>query len=289
MTGVGELVASVVLWAAIPVLIGLLLGLDRLITARLQGRKGPSVTQPLRDLYKLLRKQGGRVHASQAAFALLSLVLQAVAALLLVTGGDALAALLISGAGSFVMVLGAFAVPSPYSHLGAHREMVQILTIEPVLLFAVLALGYVNGSFLASEMGDLMVAALPLAVVAMVPAFLIRLEKSPYDIATAHSEVVAGPYIEYSGRALGITKLAHWFELAVLFGILLLFFNQPDPLVDGAVKVAVVVAMVLATALIDNVTARSTRWGMLKLALPFGIALVALNLAVVHLIEGGMI
>ncbi|WP_019176385.1 NADH-quinone oxidoreductase subunit H [Methanomassiliicoccus luminyensis] len=289
MTGVGELVASVVLWAAIPVLIGLLLGLDRLITARLQGRKGPSVTQPLRDLYKLLRKQGGRVHASQAAFALLSLVLQAVAALLLVTGGDALAALLISGAGSFVMVLGAFAVPSPYSHLGAHREMVQILTIEPVLLFAVLALGYVNGSFLASEMGDLMVAALPLAPVAMVPAFLIRLEKSPYDIATAHSEVVAGPYIEYSGRALGITKLAHWFELAVLFGILLLFFNQPDPLVDGAVKVAVVVAMVLATALIDNVTARSTRWGMLKLALPFGIALVALNLAVVHLIEGGMI
>lgn len=289
MTGAWELVAAAVLWAALPLLIGILLGLDRLLTARLQGRKGPPVTQPLRDLSKLLGKQGGRVLASQYTFAVLALVLQASAALLLVTGGDILAALLISGAGAFAMVLGAFAVRSPYSHLGAQRELVQILATEPVLLLAVLALGYVNGSFLASEMGDLMAATLPLAAVAMVPAFLIRLEKSPYDIATAHSEVVAGPYIEYSGRALGVTKLAHWFELGVLFGILLLFFNQPDPLVDGAVKATVVAAVVLSTALIDNATARSTRWGMLKVALPLGTLLVALNLVMVHLFDGGML
>jgi ech hydrogenase subunit B len=276
-----SMLAAIIIWAAIPALIGLLLGADRVLTARLQGRKGPRLTQPLRDLAKLLGKDSKQVNASQVVFAYLALALQAVAALLLVTGGDVLAAFLVSGAGSFVMVLGALSVRSPYSHLGAQRELVQMMATEPVLLLVVLTVGYAGGSFLGSEVGDLMFATLPLATIALLPAFLIRLEKSPFDIATAHSEVVSGPYVEYSGRVLGITKLAHWFELAVLFGILLLFFNQPDPLVDAVLKAAVALLVVFGAVLIDNSSARSTRWSMLRTALAFGLGTVTVNLILV--------
>jgi len=229
------------------------------------------------------------VNASQVVFAYLALGLQAAAALLLITGGDILAAFLVSGAGSFVMVLGALSVRSPYSHLGAQRELVQMMATEPVLLLVVLSIGYAGGSFLGSEVGELLFATLPLAALALVPAFLIRLEKSPYDVATAHSEVVSGPYVEYSGRALGITKLAHWFELAVLFGILLLLFNQPDPIADAAVKIAVALVVVFAAALIDNSTARSTRWSLLRSALAFGLGAAGINLLLVYMSTAGVI
>jgi ech hydrogenase subunit B len=163
------------------------------------------------------------------------------------------------------------------------------MATEPVLLLVVLTLGYASGSFLGSEVGDLMFVSLPLAVLALLPAFLIRLEKSPYDIATAHSEVVSGPYIEYSGTVLGVTKLAHWFELAVLFGILLMLFNLQDPLADATLKVGVALTVVFVAALIDNSTARSTRWSMLRFSLAFGLGAVGLNLIVLYAANAGVI
>lgn len=51
-----------ILWVAgyvllAPLLGGLLAGFDRKISARMQGRKGPSVWQPFYDLFKLFKKQ----------------------------------------------------------------------------------------------------------------------------------------------------------------------------------------------------------------------------------------
>jgi ech hydrogenase subunit B len=284
-----EQIALLALWAAVPLLVGVLLGLDRVLTARLQGRQGPSVLQSLRDLTKLLHKKGSYVNGSQAMFAYGALVLQASAALVLIMGSDVLTAFLLSGVGCFLMVMAALSVRSPYSHLGAQRELVQMMATEPVVMMIVLSLGYASGSFLGSDMDEMLVLTLPLAAASMVPVLLIRLEKSPYDIATAHSEIVSGPYVEFSGRGLGITKLAHWFELAVMFGILLLLFRLPDPALDLAVKAMVVLAVVVMTAVIDNTTARLTRWRMLRFSLTFCLGAVMLNLIVLYLVNTGVI
>ena len=284
-----EQIALLALWAAVPLLVGVLLGLDRVLTARLQGRQGPSVLQSLRDLTKLLHKKGSYVNGSQAMFAYGALVLQASAALVLIMGSDVLTAFLLSGVGCFLMVMAALSVRSPYSHLGAQRELVQMMATEPVVMMIVLSLGYASGSFLGSDMDEMLVLTLPLAAASMVPVLLIRLEKSPYDIATAHSEIVSGPYVEFSGRGLGITKLAHRFELAVMFGILLLLFRLPDPALDLAVKAMVVLAVVVMTAVIDNTTARLTRWRMLRFSLTFCLGAVMLNMIVLYLVNTGVI
>lgn len=289
MSSMFEQAALLALWAAVPLLVGVLLGLDRVLTARLQGRRGPSVLQSLRDLTKLLHKKGSYVNRSQVLFAYGALALQAAAALVLIMGSDVLTAFLLSGVGCFLMVMAALSVRSPYSHLGAQRELVQMMATEPVVMMVVLSLAYASGSFLGAEMEGMLVLALPLAAAAMVPVLLIRLEKSPYDIATAHSEIVSGPYVEFSGRGLGITKLAHWFELGVMFGILLLFFRLSDPALDLVVKGLVVLAVVLTTAVIDNTTARLTRWRMLRFSLTLCLGAVMLNLFVLYLVDSGVI
>lgn len=289
MSSVLEQAASIALWALVPVLIGLMLGLDRMLTARLQGRQGPGMLQSLRDLLKLLSKRGSYVNRSQMAFAYLSLALHAIAAFVLITGSDVLTAFLLSGVGSFLMVMAALSVPSPYSHLGAHRELMQIMAIEPVVMLIVLSMGYVSGTFLGSDMDQMMFFSLPLAAAALVPMLVIRLEKSPFDIATAHSEIVSGPYVEFSGRTLGVTKLAHWFELAVMFGILLLLFDTADPVLGLTIKTVVVLGTVFIIAIIDCSTARLTRWSMLRFSLTFCLGAVVLNLLILYMIDSGVL
>ncbi len=261
-----------------PLVVALLFGLDRRITARMQNRVGPPIIQPFYDLFKLLRKTPKLLNSSQVAFAVAALGAQMVALAIFVTGGDLLLIFFIQGAGSVAIVLGAFSARSPFSYLGSQRELLQILAYEPVIFLVVIALGIEQGSFLIRDMNSALILMLPLAYVAMVAVLVIKLQKSPYDVAMAHSEIVSGPHIEYSGPYLAIIELAHWFEIAVIFGILTLFWWQTDPYLSLLGKFLAVFVALFAVILIDNGTARLTRLRMVRFTLAFGIVLVALNL-----------
>jgi ech hydrogenase subunit B len=117
---------------------------------------------------------------------------------------------------------------------------------------------------------------------------LIKMEKSPYDIATAHTELISGPYVEYSGRYLAYTEIAHWFELGTVFGIMTLFFQDPNVYVSIAGKILLVLAFFLVVLVIDNSTARLTRTRMVKFTLAFGMTLTVANIVIVFLADKGV-
>jgi ech hydrogenase subunit B len=261
-----------------PLAVALLFGLDRKITARMQNRVGPPVIQPFYDLFKLFRKQRVLLNSAQAAFAVLALGAQIVALAIFVTGGDLLVVFFVQGAGSVAIVMGAFSARSPFSYLGSQRELLQILACEPVIFLVVIALGIQQGSFLVRDMNTPLISYLPLAYVALVAVLVIKLQKSPYDIATAHSELISGPHIEYSGPYLATIELSHWFEMAVIFGMLTLFWWQSDPYLTLIGKFLTVFVALFAAILLDNATARLTRARMVRFTLAFGIVLVAVNL-----------
>ena len=267
---------------------GLLFGIDRKITAHMQNRIGPPIIQPFYDLVKLFGKRPMVTNNGQIVFAYAFLVLQAAALALLVSGGDLLIVFFVSGAGSVAFVLGAFSARSPYSFYGSQRELLQILAYEPVLLLVILLIGYDRGTFTVSSLDMSLLPALSLALIALMVVLVIKLQKSPYDIATAHQEIVSGPYVEYSGPYLGITKLANWFEVAIVLGIFTLFYWNEDALFSIAGKVTIVAVALFATQVLDNATARLTRDRMLKFTLLFGILLVALNMALVYLSKEGV-
>lgn len=220
-----DAIVMLVLLVLSPFAIGLLMGLDRKLTARMQNRVGPPILQPFYDLFKLFGKERRVMNNSQAVFGVAAMLLQASAFVLLVTGGDLLIVFFISGAGSFSLVLGAFSARSPFSYFGAQRELLQILAYEPVLFLAIFAIGFREGTFLSNGIGQDLMVVLPLTLLALLPVLLIKMEKSPYDIAVAHTEIISGPYVEYSGRYLAYTEIARWFELGTVFGIMTLFFQ----------------------------------------------------------------
>ncbi len=279
---------GIVLFILSPIAVGLLLGVDRKITARMQNRVGPPIVQPFYDFVKLMAKAPMVMNNGQIVFAVACLVLQGAAFAVLVAGGDLLVVFFVSGAGSVALVLGAFSARSPYSYFGSQRELLQILAYEPVLLLVILLIGFDRETFTVSHLTTNLFPSLILALFALIIVLVIRLQKSPYDIATAHQEIVSGPYVEYSGPFLGVTKLAHWFELAILFGIFTLFFWNENMLVSIIGKLLIVAAAVFVSQTIDNSTARLTRERMLLFTLVVGSALVAINFATVYLMKQGV-
>lgn len=275
--------ASLAIFLIGPLLVGLSMGVDRRITARMQNRRGPPILQPFYDILKLFSKRPMMLGDLQGLFAAFCLTFQAAAFGLFAFGGDLLVVFFVSSMGSAFLVLGAYSAPSPYSHLGANRELLAMLAYEPVLFLAVIAVGINGGSFLASEVQPGLLESIPLVLIALVPVLIILLEKSPYDVPTAHQELVSGPYVEYSGPYLAILELGRMYQLAFVYGIATLFVWSVDPLADVALKLFLAFALLFVTIIIDNTTARLTRGNMVLFMLTAGVGLIALNLIVSYI------
>ncbi len=285
----GLLVGQVLLFIIAPLVVGLSTGLDRKITARIQNRVGPPIIQPFYDLVKLFGKSPLLINRAQIIFGGAALLFQAAALALFIAGGDLITAFFISGTGSVSVVMGAFSARSPYSYMGGNRELLTILAYEPVLFLVIIAIGLWSGTFLVSGVRTDLLLALPLALAALVPVLVILTEKSPYDVATAHQEIIAGPYTEYSGPYLALLRLSNWFELAFVYGLFTLFIWSGDPLVGGIGKVAMAFAALFVTIMIDNITARLTRERMVRFMLTVGIGLIAVNLVGLFIAQGGVL
>ncbi len=109
-------VISVVLFLLLaPLAGGLLDGLDRIIAARMQGRKGPPLLQPFYDLAKLFSKQMIAVNSVQMLLNLSYLIFLAIAGSMLFAGADILMCLFMLSTADMFLVMAASSDSSPFS------------------------------------------------------------------------------------------------------------------------------------------------------------------------------
>ncbi len=245
-----------------PVLGGLIAGIDRKITARMQGRVGPPILQPFYDVAKLFEKDDVTVTPSQNFYILSYLVFMAVTGALFFAGEDLLLVIFAFTLAHIFIVLGAYAAYSPYSYVGAERELITLMAYEPMIILTAIGLYLVTGSFYVETIATSQVPVilyLPGVFLGFLTVLTIKLRKSPFDISTshhAHQELVKGLTTEFSGATLGKIEIAHWYETVVLLGIVYLFFGF-NPLLGLAV---IVVAYILEI-FIDNTFSRM-KWQM---------------------------
>ena len=146
-------VVSVLAYLLLAPLAGALLdGLDRRVSARMQGRQGPPMLQPFYDLKKLFTKQMIAVNSVQMLLNLSYLVFLAVAGSLLFAGADILMCLFILSTADLFLVMAASSDSSPFSTLGAGREMIQMMAYEPLTLLMAVGFYLATGSF---QVGDI--------------------------------------------------------------------------------------------------------------------------------------
>lgn len=244
----------------------LLAGIDRIVTARMQGRVGPPLLQPYYDVRKLMMKQRLAVNGHQDYYALCFLFFVIVTGAILFSGGDMLLAVFALTVAGVFLVLGAYSPNSPYSNVGAERELIQMMAYEPMLI--VTAMGFYSALKAATGTGSFQVldaltserpllCLLPGVFVGFLFILTIKLRKSPFDLSTSHhghQELVKGLTTEFSGPTLALLEIAHWYENVLLMGFVYLFFAFWGP---GVALPAVAVVYFLEV-LIDNAYARLT-------------------------------
>lgn len=262
-----------------PLLGGLIAGLDRRVTAWLQSRQGPPIMQAFYDVAKLFGKEKMIVNQWQILCAWVYLIAAAVSVALFFAQGDLLLIFFVQAIGSVFLVMGALSAKSPYSQVGAQRELMQMLAYEPVLVLVFVGFYMVTGSFSIQAVWAQetpLLAKMPLLYLALGFALTIKLMKSPFDFATSHhghQELVKGVLTEFSGPYLGLIEVAHWYETILVLGLCALFWHT-----NVAWMVLLVAATYLLEILVDNTMARMTwRW-MLKRVWLIGMGLGVVNL-----------
>ncbi|MCK7507950.1 MAG: NADH-quinone oxidoreductase subunit H [Desulfobacterales bacterium] len=130
-----------------PVVGGLVAGIDRKITAHMQGRVGPSILQPFYDVGKLFEKEQTVVNETQSFYAICYFIFMIFTGALFFAGGDLLLVIFALTLAQIFLVLGAFAANSPYSHVGAERELLQIMAYEPMVILTAVGMFVATKSF----------------------------------------------------------------------------------------------------------------------------------------------
>lgn len=242
---------------AAPIIGGLLAGLDRIITARMQSRVGPPLLQPFYDVLKLWQKENVVVRRSQNYYIFFFFLFVIFTGGLFFGGSDLLLVIFALTLAAIFFVLGAYKASSPYSFVGAERELIQMMAYEPMVLLTAIGMYMVTHSFHVHDIANhptLLFFALPGVFLGFLYTLEIKFRKSPFDLSCshhAHQELVKGITTEFSGRTLAMIEIAHWYENVFLLGWVYLFFAAMP-----ALGVAVALGVFLFVILVDNVFAR---------------------------------
>jgi len=226
-------------------ILGLTVGwVDRKVSARFQYRVGPPFFQNFNDFFKLLGKEtiivkdGVKsmfVVAPFISFAMLVLVSAIIGTSLFFNisfGGDLIVIMYLLMIFSIMVILGGSASGNVYSSLGAGRE-IKLLLADELAFILVLLVPIIKSDYqidlekILAAQSDGMFIGSASGIIAFIIGLLCiqaKMTLPPFHIPEAETEIVEGPFMEYSGPLLGFWKLNHFMMYVVFPFLLVLLF-----------------------------------------------------------------
>ena len=214
--------------------------LDRKLVAKFQNRYGPlhvgpkGILQPFADFVKLLSKEDiTPAKADKNLFAASPLLLLSLAitplffvpvisySALIFFEGDLIMVMFLMSLPPLFIFIGAWASTNRFSTIGGVRMGLQMFAYEIPLNLAILGPAIVAGTLSISgivqwqSQGAWFILTQPLGFMILVICLLMHLQKSPFDIPEAESEIVSGWLVEFSGKKLALIRLSKNFELVL--------------------------------------------------------------------------
>jgi len=231
----------------------LISGVDRRVRARMQRRQGPPLLQPFYDMFKLLDKRPMMVHKLHIVLGIMHFLALWVSIGIFMFGGNLLYIIFMHLLCVIFLVLAGYSVRSPFSHLGANRELLAVVAYEPVLILMAVGFYLSSGSFEVATIlaNTSALISMPLMFVALLILLPLKLKKSPFDAPEAHQEIVGGVEIEFSGFFYEIIYMAKMTEIVFVYALIFLFGG--DSFWLGSI---LVIASFFLVNAVDNATGR---------------------------------
>jgi formate hydrogenlyase subunit 4 len=246
MALVAEFLAQGMQMSLVLIAAPLLTGFVRKVKARLQRQRGPSVIQPYRDLYRLLRKEVVLAENASWLFRVTPYLIFAVtwvAAALVPTfasglmfswAADLIAIIALLGGARFFLALAGLDVGTSFGGIGSSREVMIASLAEPAMLLIVFSLALVAGSTQLSNVAEFMVSpdvglrvSVGLALIALIMVAIAENGRIPVDNPATHLELTMvheAMVLEYSGRHLAMIELAASMKLLLYLSLLACLF-----------------------------------------------------------------
>lgn len=284
---------------------------DRKTYARLQNRVGPPWFQTFADFIKLLGKQDivpCQANPNMFKFAPL-FALTAVSTVFLYIplwknepifafNGDIIVILYLLTIPTLAFFIGGWYSTSLFAKLGSMRAVTQLFAYEVPLFMSILSAALLANSWSLQEIAYFYtrhpycslfnIIGFGVALVAL----LGKLEKTPFDIPEAETEIVAGAFTEYSGRMLAFLKLTLDIEMivgsAVLVAIFFPFALLLDPVPGFIAFIIGIFLVVLLLSLLRTIFARLRMDQMINFCWKYLVPLSLTQLLINLILKGVM-
>jgi len=291
---------------------------DRKVYARLQNRMGPTHTgrfgilQPVADIVKLLAKEDIVPELADKrlfnALPIFGLAIVSTVMLLLPVwhfdpalpsytsfSGDIFVILYLLSLPTLILFLAAWTSTSFFATIGGARVLTMLFGYEVPLFLSILSPAILAGSWRLAEIAAFFQQK-PLLLLPNILGFLIaviclqaKLERTPFDIPHAETEIVGGTFTEYSGKKLALFRLMTDVEMVAGSGLLAAVFlgGFPGGLIPGFLWfVLKTLFIIFLLALIRAMTSRIRIDQVVSFAWKFLAPLAVLQLLIVILLKG---
>ena len=284
---------------------------DRKLYARMQNRKGPPWFQPLADIIKLTGKEtiipreaDKRLFKILPVFALAS----ACTAFMYVPiwgvkslfpfEGDLIVVLYLLTIPTLTFFLAGWNSSSLFASLGSIRALTQLFAYEVPLFMALLGPALLADSWSLSSISAFY-AQRPALLLLNIPGFVValialqgKLERVPFDIPEAETEIVGGAFTEYSGKLLAIFRMAIDVEMivvsAIMAAIFLPFFIEGPAVVVFILFIIKTLIIVFLLAVMRTALARLRIEQMVNFCWKYLVPVVLLQILIDLLAKGAL-
>jgi len=217
--------------------------IDRILYARLQSRVGPPWFQPFADIIKLFSKENLiPEEANPQIFKLMPLIALTAAVTSIVYiplwtinalysfNGDIIVVLYLLTLPTIAIFVGGWYSSSLFARIGSARLIIQLLAYEVPMVMAILGAALLANSWTISEIAAFY-SSHPWFLLCNLIGFFVclvallgKLEKAPFDIPEAETEIVGGTFTEYSGKYLAFFRLTLDIEAIVASSLVAIIF-----------------------------------------------------------------
>lgn len=249
------------MFTALSVVVLSLTWLERKALGRLQRRLGPTRTgpmglmQPIADAVKLILKEDIIPDSADKAIFWAAPVIVVVSAFMIwvtIPGAEGLYLRSLdlglfyitafAVIGILGLVLAGWGSANKYGILGGLRSAAQLISYEIPVIMVVVAVAMLAQSLNLQEIVERQnpipyALILPLGMVVFFIAGLAEVGRTPFDIYHAESEVVGGPFVEYSGAHWSVFFLAEYINTFAIAALVTLLFlgGWAGPVLPGVV------------------------------------------------------
>lgn len=247
---IAGLVGMIVIIMFVLIMVMAFIYIERRGLSRFQIRIGPNrvgwkgILQPVADAIKVLLKEDIVLSRSAKVIFALAPLINFLPVLLIFAvipmAGNGAAAILtdlnigvlyilaVSGGSILAVFMAGWASNNKYSIIGAMRAVSQMVSYEVPVALSLVGVVMLSGSLSTLDIVEAQkipfILVQPLAFVIFFIAAIAEINRAPFDLLEADSEIVAGYHIEYSGMKFAMFFLAEYGHAVIFSALITTFF-----------------------------------------------------------------